>query len=226
MMEPMNTVRSGCRIQTGPDKKYWTDFGAYELDARLVSTIKPATARRWREEAPDEARFVPVAPTAVADFDAAALDTWARVVDLAGHLASDTILLHTPAGFRPTAANRARLIDFAAKHRPEGVTLAWWADGLWESQPEDRDALCAEAGLIPAVDPLGLDEDEAPPEGPHIYWRLMGRKGLAPRYTDHEVSTLLDLVSERESGYVFFTAPTMLVDARRFASFARAFGDD
>lgn len=222
MMRAMNDVRIGCRIQTGPDKKYWKNFRALEIDPRVVSTIRSSTARRWRSEAPEDAMFVPVAPMEVTRFDAAGLEVWKRVAELAGILASPTIVLRTPASFRPTSTNRSRLRSFVAEHRPDGVELAWWADGLWESQPDDRDALCAEVGITPVVDPLGGDdEDEGPPEGERIYWRLMGRKGLAPRYTDYELETLLDLVAERRVGYVFFSAPTMLPDARRFAGLKR-----
>lgn len=223
-MEPMNSITTGCRIQTGPNRKYWKHFGALEVDARVVSTMKDATAVRWRAEAPDAARFVPV--ISVAAFDAAGLERWRRGVALAALLEADTVLLHTTAGFRPTAANRKALVRFIGAERPDGVTVAWWADGLWESQPEDRDALCAEADIVPAVDPLGLDEDEAPPDGQRIYWRLLGRKGLATRYTDYEITTLLDLAAERAAGYVFFTAPDMLPDARRFSGFLGAFTDE
>lgn len=223
MMEPMNSISTGCRIQTGPNRKYWKNFGAFEVPARVVDTVKDATAERWRAEAPAGARFVPV--IALPAFDAGGVERWQRAMALAAILDADTALLHTPAGFRPTGENRARLRRFVEQQRPDGLTIAWWADGLWESQPEDRDALCEKAGLLPAIDPLGLDEDEEPPPGPQIYWRLMGRKGLAPRYTDYEITTLLDLIGEREAGYVVFTAPTMLADARRFSGMARAFAD-
>jgi len=224
MMEPMNSITTGCRIQTGPNRKYWKHFGVLEIDARVVATMKDGTAERWRSEAPEGARFVPV--VAMPTFDAAGAERWRRAMHVAAALRADTVLLHTPAGFRPTAANRAGLARFIADERPDGITVAWWADGLWESQPDDRDALCAEVGMVPAIDPLSLDEGDAPPEGARIYWRLMGRKGLAPRYTDYEITTLLDLVGERASGHVVFTTPSMLPDARRFAGFVKAFAGE
>ncbi|MCA9539162.1 MAG: hypothetical protein KC620_09775, partial [Myxococcales bacterium] len=61
-----------------------------------------------------------------------------------------------------------------------------------------------------------------PPEGPHFYWRLLGRRGMTGRFTDHELDTLLDLSADREGGHVVFTAATMLPDARRFAVLAGA----
>lgn len=221
MMEPMNSITTGCRIQTGPNRKYWKHFGVLEIDARVVATMKDGTADRWRKEAPDGALFVPV--VALSDFGADSVARWRRAMAVAARLGAETVLLHTSARFRPTVANRKALVRFMAAERPEDIAVAWWADGLWEGQPEDRDALCAEAGLLPAIDPLSLDDDEEPPPGERIYWRLMGRKGLVPRYTDYEITTLADLVADRTAGHVIFTAPTMLPDARRFAGFVKAF---
>ncbi len=221
-MEPMNSITTGCRIQTGPNRKYWKHFGVLEIDARVVATMKDGTADRWREAAPAGARFVPV--VALSDFGAESTARWRRAMQIAARLGAETVLLHTSARFRPTAANRKALVRFISAERPAGIAVAWWADGLWEGQPEDRDALCAEADILPAIDPLGLDDDEEPPPGERIYWRLMGRKGLVPRYTDYEITTLVDLIAERTAGHVIFTTPTMLPDARRFAGFAKAFG--
>lgn len=221
----MNTLHVGCAVQTGPHRKYWKDFDALEVEARIVATIKPATAARWRAEAPDRATFVPVTPPELAagHFTGSALDAWTRTLAVAEALAARTVLLHTSSAFRPTADNARRLAAFVAEHRPEGLTVAWWAEGLWEGAAEMRAALCAEAGLVAAVDPLGFDEDddEPLPEGARVYWRLMGRKGLSSRYTDFELDTLLALADEREGGHIVFTAPTMHGDARRFARMLR-----
>ncbi len=230
MMLPMKTLQVGCAVQTGPRRKYWKDFDALEVDARIVSTIKSSTAARWRAEAPAHATFVPVTPPALAAgrFTGPALDAWTRTLAVAEALGAGTVLLHTPSAFRPTADNAARLAAFVAEHRPEGIDIAWWAEGLWEGVPDMRAALCAKAGLIAAVDPLGHDEDddEPLPEGARIYWRLMGRKGLSSRYTDFEIDTLLALADERESGHIVFTAPTMHGDAKRFSRTLRMMRGD
>lgn len=234
MMPPMKTLYVGCAVQTGPQRKYWKHFGALEVEARIVETMKASTAARWRAEAPPHASFVPVVPPALAaaHFAGDALAVWKRTLAISDALGAHTVLLHTPSSFRPTRDNRERLVDFIGSHRPEGLTVAWWAEGLWESQPEDRDAVCAAAGIVPAVDPLGLDdedEDAELPGGDVVYWRLMGRKGLTGRYTDFEVDTLLALAGERAGGHIMFTTPPMIGEARRFASllrFAQAGDDD
>lgn len=221
-MSDNRTVRVGCLGYTGRRRSYWKALRALEIGAEQVETVKAGTLARWRDEAPANARFIPVVPPALAasGFGEAGLPAWQRAVEVAEALGADTVLLTTPASFRPTAANRARLTAFFKAHRPEGLRVAWWAEGLWESQPEDRDETCVAAGIHPAIDPLGLDDDEEPPEGGWVYWRLMGRKGLAPRYTDYEIDTLLDLLMEHDEGYVIFTAPTMFTDARRLAQLA------
>lgn len=226
MMPPMNTLHVGCATQTGPQSRYWKQFNAFEIEPRVVATMKPKAAARWRASAPPGAVFVPTVPPALAAgyFTGDGLATWKRALDLADALEARTVLLHTAASFRPTRDNRERLIDFVGSHRPEGLAIAWWAEGLWESQPEDRAAVCEAAGIIPAVDPLGQDDEDEEatlPEGDVIYWRLMGRKGLTGRYTDFEIDTLLALAEERRAGHVIFTTPTMFGEARRFASLLR-----
>lgn len=226
MMPPMNTLHVGCATQTGPQSRYWKQFNAFEVAARIVERMKPKAAARWRASAPPGAVFVPTVPSALAAgfFGDDVIGAWKRTLALADALEARTVLLHTPASFRPTRDNRERLIDFVGSHRPEGLAIAWWAEGLWEGQPEDRAAVCAAAGLIPAVDPLGHDDEDEEtelPAGDVIYWRLMGRKGLTGRYTDFEIDTLLALAEERRAGHVFFTASTMFGEARRFASLLR-----
>ena len=79
-------------------------------------------------------------------------------------------------------------------HRPASIQCAWWAEGLWESDPESTDALCTETGLVRVVDPLGLDDDAELPSGSVAYWRLMGRRGMTGRFTDYEMEQLADMV--------------------------------
>lgn len=218
MMAPMNALHVACVGYTGPRRRYWQAVDTLELTDRDLAA-KPATLRRWRSEAPAHARFVVrVDPALVAagfagpEADAA----WARTREVAALLDADTLLLRTPPSFRPTAANREALRAFFAAHRGD-FTVAWWADGLWESQPEDRDAVCAAAGLLPVADPLA-DDDEELPEGPTVYWRVRGRVGMGGRLSDDDLDRLCGLASERAGGHLVFDAPTMMNDARRFAT--------
>ena len=142
--------------------------------------------------------------------------SWARLAALCETLDSQTVLLRTPATFRPSESNRQALKAFMA-YRPESIHCAWWAEGLWESDPESTDALCTETGLVRVVDPLGLDDDAEIPSGSVAYWRLMGRRGMTGRFTDYEMEQLADMVLNRSNAHIVFTAPSMVGSAGVFS---------
>ncbi len=221
-MRAMNSFRVACAGFRGPRSRYWRQgLDALELEPEAVRA-RPATLKSWRAGAPEYASFVPVVDpdVAAARFEGdAALAAWRRTLAAAAALGADTLVLHTRADFRPTRENRDRLAAFLTAHPATDLTVAWRAEGLWESQPDERDALCGALGLIPVVDPLALEREETPlPEGPRVYWRLLGSAGLGVRFGDYDLDRLLELSGEREGGHVVFGAAQMLRDARRLRS--------
>jgi uncharacterized protein YecE (DUF72 family) len=221
-MRAMNSFRVACAGFRGPRGRYWRQgLDALELEPEAVRA-RPATLKSWRAGAPEYAAFLPVVDpdVAAARFEGEAADAgWRRTLAAAEGLQADTLLLHTRADFRPTRENRERLAAFLAAHPAPGLTVAWRAEGLWESQPEERDALCERLGILPVVDPLALEREETPlPAGARVFWRLLGSAGLGVRFSDYDLDHLLELCGEREGGYVVFGAPQMLRDARRLRS--------
>ena len=217
-------IHVGCVGFDGPLGLYFNSVNARELGPKLL-TARPETLKKWRAKSPPGARFVPWVDEAVANAHFRGPDAeagWARLLEAAAILESDTVLLRTAASFRPTAENKRAMLDFFTAERRGALQVAWWAEGLWEGAPEERDAMCQAAGLLPAVDPLALDEDEAAPPGPHFYWRVLGRRGGGGRLSDYDLDTLLDLCGERVAGYVMFGAQSLWSDARRFALLAGA----
>lgn len=105
-----------------------------------------------------------------------------------------------------------------AAHGASGPRVAWWAEGLWEGQPDELMAVCDEANMLPVVDPLGLDDDEELPGGKEFYWRILGRRGLRGGFSDYQLELLVESCLQRETGSIFFSAPDMFNDARRFAT--------
>lgn len=216
-MDNTPNIRVACQGFRGPKAKYFETLGAYEMQERAAP--RRDTLRRWRREVPEDACFIVPVPAAVVtagfagEAAEAAWDEAARAAELLG---ADTFLLRTPGSFRPTAANRAALISFF-EGRSAGRRIAWWAEGLWESQPEDRDAVCAAAGLTPVVDPLQLDDDEPLPGGDFFYWRLMGGHGMG-RFSDYDIDTVMSHAAERHNGVIVFTHPRMRPDALRMAA--------
>ncbi len=216
----MSRIRVACAGYKGHLSAYWRELDALELSDDQ-SRARAGTQHRWREAAPPDVRIVPRLPQelAMVDFHGPVADAWwARSVEIAQRLGSDTLLLRTPPDFRPTTANRQALISFFGARRRPGLSVAWRAEGLWDGQAEDRNAVCAEAGLVPVVDPLGIEPDELEvelPEGEHIYWRLMGRPGGGTRFSESDLQQVLGMLDGRTSGYVVFGAGWMTSDARR-----------
>ncbi|MCB9524425.1 MAG: hypothetical protein H6702_13785 [Myxococcales bacterium] len=218
-------LKVGCVGFRGPKARYFERMGAWEL-APTEMNAKPGTQARWVEDAGPGA-YVPRVDPAVAEalFKGEAAEAgWARTVEAAERLQADTVLLRTPATFRPTPQNKAALQAFFAG-RP-GPTVAWWADGLWDGMLEDTAALAQAAGVLPVVDPLGLDDDEVPPAGPRIYWRVRGGQGMQGKLSDYDLDRLADMVQGRVGGHVVFAAPEMWGDAGRFASLLEMLGGD
>lgn len=216
----MTRIRVGCNGYKGQLSGYWRELDALELSDDQ-SRAKSATQTRWRAAAPEDVRFVPRVPVEIAlvDFQGPVAEAWwTRCVTVAQRVGADTIFLKTSADFRPTTVNRRALVDFFAPRRKPGLQVAWRAEGLWDGQPEDRDAVCAEAGLIPVVDPLGMDPDavdEELPAGETVYWRLLGRHGGGTRFSESDLERLVERLQDRTSGYVIFGHGTMMNDARR-----------
>ncbi len=213
----MNAFHVACVGYTGPRRRYWASLDTQELTERDLAA-RSGTLVRWRARAPATARFVPrVDPGLVAAGfrGPAAEQAWATTLAAAETLAADIVLLRTPATFRPTRENRAALAEFFAAARPAGLAVAWWAEGIWEGQPDDRDAVCAAGGLIAVADPLADEEDDLP-AGDRVYWRVRGGVGMGGRLSDHHLDRLLELAGARRGGDVVFVAPTMMNEARRF----------
>ncbi len=219
-------LRVACPGFRGPKARYFERLAAWELTPTEMNA-KPGTCRRWAEERPQGTAYVPRLDDSLlaAGFAGEAAEAaWAAAVERAEWLQADTVLLRTPASFRPTPANRAALVQFF-KGRA-GPQVAWWAEGLWAGAPEETYALAAEAGLIPVVDPLSLDDDEPLPEGDVIYWRLRGSLGMQGRFSDYDLDRLTEAVAGRRAGYVVFAAPEMWRDATRFAELLQMMDGD
>jgi uncharacterized protein YecE (DUF72 family) len=215
----MDGFHVGCAGFSGPRGRYFRWLDTWELSAR-EERVTPRTLGKWRATSPEGARFVPRVSGAVADAGFQGPDAeaaWSTTLACCRKLGADVVLLRTDPSFRPSAANRAALREFfgAEGRCADGLRVAWWAEGLWSY--DDHLELCAELGMLPAIDPLGLDDGDDPPTGGPIYWRLMGRRGLASGFSDHELEILLDRVQACSGGYLVFTAPQMMKDARRFA---------
>lgn len=206
-----------CVTDRGVSEGYWKRFRCYEMSHSDLRA-KPSALRKWRESAPEGAEFIArLDPQVALD-----LFTGERAEELIKHgslrceaLQASALLLHTPASFRPSREHIEALRGFMQRfERP--CPVAWRADGLWEESDTYLE-LCAELDLIPVIDPLMWEEDEALPQGERFYWRVLGGQGLTPRVNDFDLDRLLDLCEQAEAeGWVVFSSPRMEREAKRF----------
>jgi uncharacterized protein YecE (DUF72 family) len=146
------------------------------------------------------------------------MGAWQRTLKCAQILRTGQILFQCPARFAPTDEHKDNLSSFFREIRREAtaypsqapMTFLWEPRGEW--QPEEVKELCAELGLLHAVDPF-LQLPLTSGEG---YFRLHGRTGYRYRYTDSDLRSLLDMVRRHEPCYVLYNNISMLEDARRF----------
>ena len=145
---------------------------------------------------------------------------WEETVRAAETVGAKIIVLQTPASFKPTGENLARLETFLGKYWPDGYMLAWEPRGEWWGQAGLLARLSREYGLIIAGDVL---RGRVPPQGQELlYTRLHGLGGgevnYRYKYSDEDLLRLKDIVEEggwRES-YVLFNNIYSYDDAVRF----------
>ncbi len=142
------------------------------------------------------------------------LRVWTRIKEQAVNIRASHILLETSASFTPSDANKRALEAFAKDwaELPEGIKLVWHAAGFWER--EETVSLASKLGIIPAIDPL-VDEREALPDCPEIYFQMLGRHGLMDTYSDDDLACILNAAANYDDVSVIFRTCDSLGDAKR-----------
>lgn len=230
----MSTIRVGCAGFQGPASKYWSGLDLRELPEGTLQRVKGSTLSRWGRDRPAGRSYALPADRAIVNHQFIGPEAeagWARTVDAATRLGASVVIVHTDGSFRPSAESRAAFSSFFSGPgavRPEGCRVAWRAEGLWEGQPDLVRELCDAADVIPVIDPLALDAEERadldPGTGP-FFWRLLGRAGMGARLSDYDLDTLLEMVEEREEGFMMFGAITMLRQAKRLRAILGPLGE-
>ncbi len=172
------------------------------------------TYRRWREKLSEQQRRESGSFRVNTTVTAA----WQRTLACAGILRSHRILFQCPAGFAPTQENKNHLGSFYRKVSRDtrqrdddgALTFLWEPRRDWRA--EEIKELCAELGLVHAVDPF----QQRPVTSGLGYFRLHGRTGYRYRFTDEDLKELLDLTRAHDPCYVLFNNIAMPEDARRF----------
>lgn len=145
---------------------------------------------------------------------------WNRTREIADALKAESIVLQTPAGFRPDRTNLDRLETFLDTAPRDGREIVFEPRGrAWTH--EIVESLAKRFRITHAVDPF---HDRPATPAPH-YYRL---HGIPPyryrhRYTDEELDILCDRLRD-EPARVLFNNDRMAADARRLLD--RLHGED
>ena len=147
------------------------------------------------------------------------LDAWKLTLGCARILRATAVLFQCPASFKATPDNIAAMrVWFTTIERPDALRLLWEPRGPW---PDDVVLdLCAELGLIHAVDPF-IRPSLTP--SPVTYWRLHGNKSHYANYTDAELKQIVDWVPRDPAveTYVMFNNVPRAKDIERFRPMLR-----
>ena len=217
--------------------RYYAHFSAVEVQTTFYEPPREATARQWRQSAPDAFEFTlkawqlithePASPTyrrlrtaltesqkkAVGSFrlTPVTLMAWQRTLAIARALRADKVLFQCPASFPPTAENLHRMRRFFAAIDRDGLMLLWEPRGPRWSDDCVRQ-ICEECGLVHCVDPFV----RCCVTTGLRYYRLHGIGGYTYRFSDEDLARLRRLLPQDGDCYVMFNNTWMFDDALRF----------
>lgn len=229
-------IKVGCCGFPVARNRYYQTFSLVEVQQTFYQPPEPATARRWRTEAPPGFEFAlkawqlithePSSPTyrrlkenipqekrdSYGSFrpTTEVLDAWERIKEMADILQARVVVFQSPASFGPTPEHKENLRRFFSSIQRKRLLLAWEPRGRW-NEAELLD-LCRELELIHCVDPF----KNKPLYGEINYFRLHGRTGYRYRYTENDLNELKDKCASRPLSYCLFNNVPMFEDARRY----------
>ncbi len=234
----MSGAKVGCCGFPKGKKAYYQQFKLAEIQQTLYKPPSVETVKKWREEAPQDFEFSLKAwqlithPTSSPTYRKAGLEiptakendygffkpceevfvAWAKTSNVAEVLESKVVLFQCPARFTETTENIGNLRHFFTSINREHFVFVWEPRGEWSNEVIME--LCQDLDLVHCVDPL----ERAALWGKPRYFRLHGGRNYRHRYTNDELTQLVELTSTED--YVLFNNLTMYDDALRFIELA------
>jgi len=233
-------IKLGCCGFPIARRRYYHQFKVVEIQKTFYQPPKPETARRWREEAPEDFEFtlkawqlithpaqsptyrrakVKIPPSKRGAYGYfrptdVVFGAWEETKRIARALRAKLIVFQCPASFKPTSENMRNMEDFFTRAERGGLLFGWEPRGEWKSQ--EIEGLCRSLNLIHIVDPFKAQVAY----GLIDYFRLHGKGGYRYRYSPQELLQLKGWVEEKPT-YVMFNNVYMFEDALRFAQLLR-----
>lgn len=194
---------------------YASLFDTVEVNSTFYKLPKVSTAKRLLEEALAVNKRFEFSVKAfkgithVDKFTGKSLEYWEQTREIAEALEAKFILIQTPASFKDTKENIAKVKKFFDKVAYDHITIE-----LRGFSQQTIDELCEEYGLIQCVDPFA-----AKPRKQRVYYFRLhgkppGKKMYYYQYKDSELRKLAKMLPKR--CYVYFNNIYMCEDALRF----------
>ena len=211
-------VTIGCAGFPVPATRYFKEFPFVEIQETHVSTPGQGTVRRWRREAPKDFTFAVLAAREIGQeaYRDGTL-TQSKLDELEGvakELDAKLAVFTCPPDLAPSRPNKAAIQELLAVAKQRFAGVVFEPPVAWE--PGEAEALCVDAKVIPARDPLahGLFD---PKKVKIAYYRMPGPAGHKSRYEDHAIEKLGDLArsAKHDEVYWIFTNVDMAQDAKR-----------
>ena len=218
-----------CGFPVGKSK-YVKEFSVVEVQKTFYTPLREETAKKWRNEMPNNFQFILKAPQTVThtpnsptyrryrgplgDFgffknNEDVMNSWKRFVEIAKILKARIIIFQSPARFRETEENIKNIYGFFNSIERDFI-YGWEPRGKWNEKTIKK--ICENMNLIHVVDPF----KNRRMYGEFGYYRLHGITGYRYKYTDEDLLKLKDLV--RDGDYVMFNNTNMWEDALKFKS--------
>jgi uncharacterized protein YecE (DUF72 family) len=225
-------IKVGC---CGTDFKRSALLKLAEVQSTFYKVPKESTLKRWRESVPEEFEFSikawqlithpPTSPTykkaGIKDVKEVGYfkdteevqEAYRQTLEAAKLLRARFILFQTPKSFAQTEENLKNLCRFFEKVDREDFIFGWEARG-WG--PKVVSTLCESLNLVDCTDPFV----RLPEKKELAYFRLHGsppgKKLYRYKYTEEDLSFLLQCCKMYEEVYCLFNNIYMWEDALRF----------
>lgn len=227
-------------------RRHFESLDAVEVQQTFYDPPPGDRLKRWASEAPDWFVFtvkvwmlvthgynprlwrrlrrrLPYEPASFKPFEPSEPVLWAlrETLNAAEALGARALVFQTPASFRASEDNAARVEGFFREAGISGYEIYWEPRGDWWTPQGLRllERVASRAGVSIAGDPL---RGRLPPRWQEtLYARLHGLGGRGEvnyryRYTDGDLERLKGIVEEWESAYVMFNNVYAFEDAVRF----------
>lgn len=226
-------IKVGCCGFSVSKKIYFKYLSLVEIQQTFYQPPKLETAKRWREEAPQDFEFTlkawqlithePSSPTyrrlkikikedkkknyGFFKNTDEVTQAWQITKEFAKALNANIIVFQCPASFTPSHENIKNIKSFFNKIEREGLILIWETRGQWTIDQIEK--ICKELRLYPCIDIF----NSAPPKGDFLYLRLHGKKGYRYIYTYEDLNKIKEIVQIYPQSYILFNNINMYEDS-------------